>query len=175
MSVATPSLPRAARKSRQRSAPQQAQTASKLRLRTWIRLLRSTRAIEAELRERLRVRFAITLPQFDVLAAVARAEDGITMTELSRFLMVSNGNSTGIIDRLVAEGLVSRAAMPGDRRSIRVQLTPKGARDFAVMAAEHETWVDEILTGFSKSEAEAMIHMLDGLLHRTRNRGDKGP
>ena len=82
----------------------------KQRLRLWLRLLRATRAIEAELRERLRVQFAMTLPQFDVMAALARAESGMTMTELSRKLMVSNGNVTGIIDRLVTEKLVLRKA-----------------------------------------------------------------
>jgi DNA-binding MarR family transcriptional regulator len=127
------------------------------------------------LRERLRIRFSITLPQFDVLAALARAEGGITMTELSRFLMVSNGNTTGIIDRLVVDGLVARGATPGDRRAIKVQLTPKGAQSFAEMAAEHEAWVDELLAGFSKSDAAAMIGALDGLLHRSRTRGGKGP
>ena len=86
--------------------------AGKQRLRLWIRLLRTARAIEAELRERLRVEFATTLPQFDVLAALARKDTGMTMTELSRFLMVSNGNVTGIIDRLVSDKLVVRRKAP---------------------------------------------------------------
>ena len=77
-------------------------------------MLRTARAIEAELRERLRVEFATTLPQFDVMAALARTRAGMTMTELSRFLMVSNGNVTGIIDRLVTEKLVLRKA-PAER------------------------------------------------------------
>src|SRR5215831_770810 len=90
---------------------------SKQRLRLWLRLLRSSRAIEARLRERLRTQFAITLPQFDVMAALARHENGITMTELSRQLMVSNGNVTVIIDRLTTEKLVLRQAPETDRRS----------------------------------------------------------
>ncbi|MGA8932368.1 MAG: MarR family transcriptional regulator, partial [Pseudolabrys sp.] len=114
----------AANKARVRSAPL---PISKQRLRLWLRLLRSSRAIEAQLRERLRTRFSITLPQFDVMAALARSEEGMTMTELSRQLMVSNGNVTGIIDRLVAEKLVLRQAPASDRRSFIVRLTPKGA------------------------------------------------
>ena len=94
-------------------------------------MLRTARAIEAELRERLRVKFATTLPQFDVMAALARKSTGMTMTELSRFLMVSNGNVTGIIDRLVADKLVLRQAPAEDRRAIIVRLTPKGASQFA--------------------------------------------
>ena len=85
---------------------------SKQRLRLWIRLLRTARAIEAELRERLRKEFAVTLPQFDVMATLSRKKDGMSMTELSRMLMVSNGNVTGIIDRLATEGLVLRRAPP---------------------------------------------------------------
>ena len=73
----------------------------------------------------------------------------MTMTELSRFLMVSNGNVTGIVDRLVAEGMVVRLAHEGDRRATFVRLTPKGAQQFEAMAKAHEAWVDEILAGFS--------------------------
>jgi DNA-binding MarR family transcriptional regulator len=99
---------------------------SKQRLRLWIRILRTARAIEAEVRERLRVEFSVTLPQFDVMAALERKPDGMTMTELSRFLMVSNGNVTGIIDRLVSDRLVTRQAPADDRRAIIVRLTPRG-------------------------------------------------
>lgn len=136
---------------------------SKQRLRLWLRLLRATRLIESELRERLRKEFAITLPQFDVMAALARKEDGMTMTELSRMLMVSNGNVTGIIDRLAAEKLVLRQAPANDRRSFIVRLTPKGAAQFAVVARAHEGWVDELLGSFDAAQTENLIDMLGGL------------
>lgn len=151
-----------------------ARPASKQRLRLWLRLLRSARAIEAELRERLRREFAVTMPQFDVMAALARSEDGMTMTELSRHLMVSNGNVTGIIDRLVAEKLVLRQAPASDRRSFIVRLTPKGAAHFASVAKVHEGWVDELLTDIDATEAERIIGDLDGLARRTRN-GEAAP
>jgi DNA-binding MarR family transcriptional regulator len=145
--------------------------ASKQRLRLWIRLLRTARAIEAELRERLRVEFATTLPQFDVMAALARKSTGMTMTELSRFLMVSNGNVTGIIDRLVADNLVLRKAAAEDRRAIVVRLTPKGTSQFSQIAKVHEEWVDELLSDFDSTELEAVIQHLDGLATRIRNGG----
>ena len=143
---------------------------SKQRLRLWLRLLRSSRAIEAQLRERLRTKFSITLPQFDVMAALARSDEGMTMTELSRQLMVSNGNVTGIIDRLVAEKLVLRQAPVSDRRSFIVRLTPKGASQFSVIAKAHEGWVDEMLVEFGSVEAESIISQLDGLVRRVRAR-----
>jgi DNA-binding MarR family transcriptional regulator len=136
---------------------------SKQRLRMWIRLLRAARGIEVELRERLRKEFAITLPQFDVMAALARNEAGMNMTELSRLLMVSNGNVTGIIDRLAADKLVLRQAPASDRRSYIVRLTPKGAAQFAVVAKAHEGWIDELLSGFDAAQAEELIHQLGGL------------
>src|SRR5689334_25438683 len=103
---------------------------SKQRLRLWVRILRAARAIEAEVRERLRVEYGVTLPQFDVMAALERKPNGMTMTELSRFLMVSNGNVTGIIDRLVKDRLVTRQPTAQDRRALIVRLTPRGLKDF---------------------------------------------
>ena len=144
---------------------------SKQRLRLWIRILRAARAIEAEVRDRLRVNFDVTLPQFDVMAALERKPDGMTMTELSRFLMVSNGNVTGIIDRLVTDKLVVRQAPANDRRSIVVRLTPRGLKDFTAMAKAHQGWVDNLLSEFDAAEAETLIHHLDGLSGRIRNAG----
>ena len=68
--------------------------------------------------------------------------------------MVSNGNVTGIIDRLVTEGLVVRIANAQDRRATVVRLTPKGLRHFARMAEAHEGWVNEILARFSREQSQ---------------------
>ena len=155
-----------AERARERSAMR---PLSKQRLRLWIRLLRAARAIEVDLRERLRTEFATTLPQFDVMAALARKEKGMSMTELSRMLMVSNGNVTGIIDRLAAEKLVLRQAPANDRRSYIVRLTPKGASQFAVIAKAHEVWVDEMLSDISAADADGLILQLDGLAIHVRN------
>ena len=141
---------------------------SKQRLRLWLRMLRATRGIESELRERLRKEFDVTLPQFDVMAALARKEDGMSMTELSRSLMVSNGNVTGIIDRLAAEKLVQRQAPANDRRSYIVRLTPRGAAHFAGMAKAHEAWVDGLLADIGATESDALIMQLETLAPRVR-------
>ena len=150
-----------------------AQSLSKQRLRLWIRILRTARAIEAEVRERLRVEFNVTLPQFDVMAALERKPDGMTMTELSRFLMVSNGNVTGIIDRLVSDRLVMRQAPADDRRAIIVRLTARGLKEFAAMAKAHQIWVDGLLSEFDAAEADTLIRHLDGLSGRIRNGGSR--
>lgn len=129
---------------------------SKARLRLWIRLYRAARFVETELRERLRREFGVTLPRFDVLAALYRQPEGLLMTELSRALMVSNGNVTGIVDRLVGDGLIQRTRRNGDRRTSIVRLTPKGFRHFKLLAAAHETWVNELLGAFDEDEVEQL-------------------
>jgi DNA-binding MarR family transcriptional regulator len=126
---------------------------SKARLRLWIRLLRASRLIEGVARERLKAQFGATLPRFDVMAALYRKPDGMLMSEISRFLMVSNGNVTGIVDRLVGDGLVARSQRNGDRRTSFISLTRKGRTAFAEMAAAHESWVDELLSGVSARDA----------------------
>ena len=133
---------------------------SKERLRLWIRLLRASRTIEAELRERLRQEFDTTLPRFDVMAALYRAPDGMLMSGLSRFLLVSNGNVTGIVDRLVSEGLVMRARRNGDRRTSMVRLTESGAEQFRTMAAAHEQWIGELLGNVGGEETQRLSDML---------------
>ncbi len=143
---------------------------SKQRLRLWLRLLRATRSVEGELRERLRKDFDATLPRFDVLAALHRCQDGMTMTELSRFLMVSNGNVTGIIDRLVLEGLVVRVPDKKDRRATFVRLTPKGVAAFGEMAEAHEGWVDGLLSEVSAEEAADLISLLSRFNETQRSR-----
>lgn len=108
---------------------------AKARLRLWLRLLKVGRHIEGRLRENLRTKFDTTLPRFDVLAGLYRHPDGLKMSELSKLLIVSNGNVTGIIDRLVNGGLVLRVAVPGDRRASLVRLTEKGEHAFLQQAS----------------------------------------
>jgi DNA-binding MarR family transcriptional regulator len=142
----------------------------KARLRLWLRLLQSTRKLETELRERLRLEFNITLPRFDVLAALFRKPEGMLMSELSRYLVVSNGNVTGIIDRLVADCLVMRTQRKGDRRTSIVRLTDQGHKDFEKMAKVHEVWVNELLGDISPEEAENLTHMLEQIKVERKSR-----
>ena len=136
-------------------------TSGKEKLRLWIRLLRASRTIEAVLRERLARQFDTTLPRFDVMAALYRTPEGMLMSDLSRFLLVSNGNVTGIIDRLASEGLVKRARRNGDRRTSIVRLTEAGHAAFKQMATAHQQWVEELLAGVSKVDAQRLTSMLE--------------
>jgi len=133
---------------------------SKARLRLWINLLRASRFIEAEVRNRLRREFDVTLPRFDVMAALYRQPTGMMMSQISRHLMVSNGNVTGIVDRLVKDGLALRSQRDGDRRTWIICLTINGTTTFEKMAAAHEQWVDELLQDFSADEADELQQTL---------------
>ena len=140
--------------------------ASKARLRLWLRLLRAQRAVEGRVRERLRDGHDTTLPRFDVLAALHRERAGLRMSALSCVLRVSNANVTGIVDRLVGDGLVERVAVEGDRRAMVVRLTDAGAAAFEGMAAAHEAWIDELLDGVGAEEAEAISARLAEVAER---------
>jgi len=129
-------------------------------IRLWLRMLTATTMIEAELRRRLRASFNTTLPRFDLLAALDRAPDGLTMAEVSARMMVTNGNVTGLAARLEAEGLIARRPDPTDRRAVRLRLTAAGRRAFAAQSAAHAQWVREIFAGLSPTERAALHRLL---------------
>jgi DNA-binding MarR family transcriptional regulator len=133
---------------------------SKRRLKMWIRLLGVTRLAESSLREYLRVQHATTLPRFDVMAALYRRRDGVTMTELSRMLLVSNGNATTVVDRLEKDGLVRRSASETDRRTVHVALTAEGLAQFEGLAADHEAEVSRLFAGLSDSDLDSLTDIL---------------
>ncbi|MCB1445030.1 MAG: MarR family transcriptional regulator [Rhizobiaceae bacterium] len=147
------------------------QSLSKKRLRLWLRLLKSTRRVEDELRRRLRAEFASTLPRFDVMSALSRAPDGMKMKEISKRLQVSNGNITGIVDKLNEEGLVLRVTPPHDRRSQIIRLTTKGHQEFARNAEAHSQWIDEIFGRLDEDDVDGMIRRLDHLTEKLEAQG----
>lgn len=143
---------------------------SKERLRLWLRLLTCTTQIEQTIRSRLRKEFDTTLPRFDVLASLARSQSGLTMSDLSRQLMVSNGNVTGLVDRMTDEGLVMRVPHPADRRSSYVALSDKGWERFSEMACHHAGWIDDMFDGLNERDSAD----LSRLLGRLKDAASKG-
>jgi DNA-binding MarR family transcriptional regulator len=118
---------------------------AKADLRLWLRLFTCTALIEGEIRRRLRRQFGETLPRFDLLAQLERVEDGMTLGEVSKRMMVSAGNVTSLVERMVRAGYVERRTSPNDRRSQLIRLTRDGRQVFGVMAAAHQEWVAELL------------------------------
>ena len=142
-------------------------------IRLWLRMLATNRLVETRTRRLLQERYATTLPRFDLMAQLERAPKGLKMGELSRRMMVTGGNVTGITDLLEREGLVERAADPADRRATLVRLTGAGRRAFAAMAAEHERWIVESFRALSGREMATMAALLARLKTHVRSLEDQ--
>jgi DNA-binding MarR family transcriptional regulator len=141
-------------------------------LKLWLRMLSCTVRIENDIRSRLRTNFDITLPRFDLMAQLERYPDGLRMGELSRRMMVTGGNVTGITNQLEQEKLVVRVPDPHDGRAFSVKLTPAGRTAFAAMARVHEAWVADIFKEFAPADKELLIELLDRLKRQLNERHD---
>ena len=141
-------------------------------LRLWLRLLTCTQIVEKQVRGQLRERFDTTLPRFDLMAQLERSPDGLKMNELSRRMMVTGGNVTGITDQLAAEGLVARVDVEGDRRAYRICLTPKGRKLFHEMAVEHEGWIVAAFAGLTAREIGALHKLLGKVKDHVRPKAE---
>jgi DNA-binding MarR family transcriptional regulator len=133
-------------------------------LRLWLRLLTLATLIESEVRRRLRKEFSTTLPRFDLMAQLERAHEGMSLNELSKRMMVTNGNVTGLVERLVVEKLVDRRPAPNDRRAQIVRLTARGRQLFGRMASAHGDWLAALFIGLGEGEIETLM----GLLGKTK-------
>ncbi len=129
-------------------------------LRLWLRLFACKEVIESEVRRRLRDSFDVTLPRFDLMAQLYRAPKAMTLGELSQRMMVSNGNVTGLVDRLVEQGLISRRPSPKDRRAQFVSLTAEGRRFFGAMARANGDWIADMLADLSSEEINTLMRLL---------------
>jgi DNA-binding MarR family transcriptional regulator len=129
-------------------------------LRLWLRLLTCATLIEGEVRSRLRDRFDVTLPRFDLMAQLDKAPEGMTLSDISKRMMVSNGNVTGLVERLVESGHLDRRTSDQDRRVQVIRLTKAGRSEFRRMAAEHETWIAEIFSDLSEKDVRGLMRLL---------------
>ena len=129
-------------------------------LRLWLRLFACKEVIESEVRRRLRDSFDVTLPRFDLMAQLYRAPKAMTLGELSQRMMVSNGNVTGLVDRLLEQGLLSRRPSPKDRRAQLVSLTVEGRRFFRAMARANGDWIGDMLADLSADDIETLMRLL---------------
>ena len=129
-------------------------------LRLWLRLFTCKEVVESEVRRRLRERFNLTLPRIDLMAQIDRTPKCMTLGELSQRMMVSNGNVTGLVDRLVEQGLIDRQPSRTDRRAQIVRLTAEGRRFFRAMARENGDWIGDMFAELSQNELETLLHLL---------------
>ena len=140
-------------------------------LRLWLRLLTCTTLIEGEIRKRLADEFGTTLPRFDLFAQLERAPAGMTLGDLSRRMMVTNGNVTGLVERLVESGHVERSSLPNDRGVQIVKLTQKGKASFSRMAKAHEEWLAELFAQISQKDITELLRRLKKLKDSVSSHG----
>ncbi len=136
----------------------------------WLRLITNSNIVEKKIRNLFRSEFGVTLPRFDLMSALYREQGGLTMGELSRRLLVSNGNVTGIVERLKKEDMVKRWVLPTDRRIYSVGLTPKGRIEFKRMADRHKEWIADIFGDLKEDELAQMIPMMDRMREILKSR-----
>jgi DNA-binding MarR family transcriptional regulator len=129
-------------------------------LRLWLRLLPCTTLIEGEVRRRLRERFGVTMPRFDLMAQLDKAPGGMTLSDVSRRMMVSNGNVTGLVERLVESGHIDRRTSETDRRVQVIRLTRVGRTDFRRMAVEHRAWISDIFADLGDKDTRDLMRLL---------------
>jgi DNA-binding MarR family transcriptional regulator len=144
--------------------------AHKSELRLWLRLLSTTNLISAEIRRNLRQSFNVTLPQFDLLAQLEREPQGLRLGALSQRMMVTNGNVTGLVDKLVEQGFIVRETSSEDRRAINVRMTKAGASLFAVMAKANEAWMAELFAGIPGEVRKSLMLDLDVVKRSVRRK-----
>jgi DNA-binding MarR family transcriptional regulator len=129
-------------------------------IRLWLRLLTCTTLIEGEVRSRLRERFDVTLPRFDLMAQLDKVPEGMTLSDVSKRMMVSNGNVTGLVERLVESGHLDRRTSESDRRVQVIRLTKAGRAEFRKMAAEHELWISDIFGDLTPKDVRELMRLL---------------
>lgn len=128
-------------------------------LRLWLRILTIHKLVNNEVRRRLRENFGMSLSRFDLLAQLDGRSDGMRMGELSKRLMVTTGNITGLVDELVAEGFVERLPDPTNRRASLATMTSKGRKAFGAAAKANEAWIAELFAGLDAVDKAAMFDM----------------
>jgi len=128
---------------------------------TWLRLLHAYGVVERELRRAVAVH--CTFPQFDVLNQLDREPGGLTFVELSRRLLVTAGNLTGIVDRLQDERLVRRTVHPDDRRAFRLTLTAKGRRLIRRAQQRHHRALAALLGDVTQHDLRTLRRLLGRL------------
>ncbi len=126
----------------------------------WVRLLTCHNLVLTELRKNFEGE--CTLARFDLVANLDQ-EDGQTLAALSRRMLVTAGNLTGLVDRAERDGVVVRKADPRDGRLVRVYLTHKGQRLAKELVPAHGAQVAKLLGGLDVSERRELRRLLGKL------------
>ena len=127
----------------------------------WLHLVRTYNKMHHHSMDQLKCSH-MTPARFDVLAQLSVAP-GISQQELSDRLLVTKGNTTTLLDKMTAQGLVERCPDPEDRRSYRLHLTEKGQQLAETLIPSHEDFIQEHMSALSDEEQRALLALLRDL------------
>jgi DNA-binding MarR family transcriptional regulator len=136
--------------------------------RLWLQLLSLHGEIFASLNAVLGSDVGLSLAKFDVLSQLDRYPDGLALGQLSQNLKVSGGNVSGLVQRLLADDLISREMSSEDRRSFIVRLTPKGESLFKIAADLHKKHLSKYFSDVSDGELDAALAVLRSIASKVR-------
>ncbi|ASS74393.1 hypothetical protein CIG75_04935 [Tumebacillus algifaecis] len=111
--------------------------------------------------EKLAGAYGLSQQQWTLLGVLDRNEQGMTMTELGKNLLVTKANMTGMIDRLERDGFVSRHPDQFDRRVTKVMLTEKGAQFMRHIEEPRNTFTTEMFGDFESGECKQFYNYLE--------------
>ena len=141
-------------------SPREPDSVASIGVSLWVRLLDSHNLMLAEVRRRLAA--DCSMPRFDLLANLEHG-DGQTLAALSRRMLVTAGNLTGLVDRAERDGVVERRPDPTDRRLSRVFLTAKGRDLVQALIPVHAAHVSELLSSLDAAERRDLRRLLGRL------------
>src|SRR6218665_2969881 len=121
-----------------------------------------SRAVEAE---------GLTTQQWAVLGALSgeKAQDGMSIGDLARYLMVSRQNLAGLLSRMERDGHISVSPDTRDRRSRIARMTKSGQHAWHVLAQPKiREYYDQILVDFSITDTTHTLHYLLKLLENMK-------
>ena len=143
-------------------------------IRFWLSILRVHNTIFPELNRSLRDNAGVGLAKFDVLAQLMRHPDGISMGDLSTAMKVTNGNVSGLVNRLIKDGLVSKEMSTTDRRSFSAKLTDAGRETFQSAMKFHEVTLAELMADIEIDTLIEATEPLRNLSEKLKLKGERG-
>jgi MarR family 2-MHQ and catechol resistance regulon transcriptional repressor len=132
-------------------------------LQAYVKLLRASKAVVARI-EPLLASHGLTPTQLGVLEVILHVGP-LSQRDLGRKVLTSAGNMTDVIDKLEARGLVCRSRMPGDRRSVRVDLTDDGRCLITELFPRHAEDIARAMAGLDRAEMAQLGALLRKLGH----------
>ncbi len=106
----------------------------------------------------------ITLPQFWVLEYLA-GKQASHMSHLAEFLHISPPAATGLVDRLIAQGLVARENDTNDRRIVLINLTVRGKRILTDIVKQRRRTVIAVFGQLSAEDRKRYVLILEQIAH----------